>query len=73
MFLGSMSRSGSYLSADTGMAKVPAGAWFATLWEYTVTAGRLAVSCENNGWAASASTGAALSKGVRSLFIRADR
>jgi hypothetical protein len=49
MFLGSMSRSGSYLSADTGMAKVPAGDWFATLGEYTVTAGGSSVSCAPSG------------------------
>jgi hypothetical protein len=33
MLRGSMSTSGSYLSAETGIVNVPAGDWFATLGE----------------------------------------
>jgi hypothetical protein len=50
MFLDSMSTSGSYRRADTGIANVPAGDWLATLGEKTVTAGMLvAASCAARG------------------------
>ena len=72
MLRGSMSTSGSYRSEETGIANVPAGAWFAMLGEYTVTAGRLAASC---AWSAEQRASADKQRAIsfRAGFIRGDR